>query len=71
MRITELENMVKATEQKRTEYEDVTIKLRGLWDQLCEDLSLLAKQALSELVRFWVVTPQDAAMCALSTCSTT
>jgi hypothetical protein len=50
MRITELEKRVKETEQKRTEYEDVTIKLRGLWDQLCEDLALLAQQALSELV---------------------
>jgi hypothetical protein len=46
-----LENVVKQSEQKRTEYEDVTIKLRGLWDQLCEDLSLLAQKALDELVR--------------------
>lgn len=53
IRITELENKVKQTEQKRTEYEDVTIKLRALWDQLCEDLALLAQQAVTELVWSW------------------
>lgn len=49
-KIAELLEVVKTADKRRTDYEDVTIKLKHLWDQLGEDLSLLAQRAVGELV---------------------
>eukprot|EP00892_Ulva_mutabilis_P005298 jgi/Ulvmu1/313/UM001_0317.1 len=47
--IAELHEVVRTAGQRRTDYEDVTIKLKHLWDQICDDLSLLAQRAVGEL----------------------
>jgi hypothetical protein len=49
--IGELQKVVKKSEESRTDFEDVTIQVRNLWAQLCDDLSLLARKALGQLVR--------------------
>jgi hypothetical protein len=50
-KIRALEAVRKETERKRTEYEDVTLQVTRLWDTLCDDISLLYKNALRDLVR--------------------
>lgn len=50
-KIAELLEVVKTADERRTDYEDVTIKLKHLWDQVCDDLGLLAQRAVGELVR--------------------
>lgn len=57
-KIAELLEIVKTADKRRTDYEDVTIKLKHLWDQVCDDLSLLAQRAVGELVRDLCLSPK-------------
>ena len=49
--IQALEGAAQQVEEQRTAFEDVTLQVKRLWDTLCDDISLLTRQAVSDLVR--------------------